>query len=712
MKRILHLILISCLCLSAAAQKNAPKWMNKAKRAVFTITTYGKDGNKLATSTGFFISETGEAVSAYNIFKGAEKATITDFEGKTFLIKNILGADELYDAVKFQVEVPKKAVFLPIAAEPVANGTNAYLLLYSTGKNATFKSGVITEVSKLKDPYKYYKMAVALEENELNAPLLTPEGEVFGLAQADAGGKKDICYGLSAGYAGSLSIGSADYLSSAYRNINIPKGWPKELDQATVALYLISGTQDAKARLETVNDFITTFPDAPDGYLNRSDLYAYNRAELANSMAEQATYLQKALDDIKTASKCSDKKGDFWYNQAKLIYGVASADSTLTDPAWTIEAAMEALDKAIEEDNLPAYHQLRADILFNKGEFQQAFDEYMIVNNSDVASASSYYLAAKAKERVTGFNIGDVIDLYNRAELANSMAEQATYLQKALDDIKTASKCSDKKGDFWYNQAKLIYGVASADSTLTDPAWTIEAAMEALDKAIEEDNLPAYHQLRADILFNKGEFQQAFDEYMIVNNSDVASASSYYLAAKAKERVTGFNIGDVIDLLDKAIEKCGTNMNAEAAAYVLERINWRLRLAQYTEAIADYDLYYTLIGGQVLPNFFFLREQAKFRAGDLEGALKDIQAAIQGSPSTPDYYAEEASIYVRQQKYEDALKSIERAIAIAPDFGACYRLRGVCYVRLKKKTEACEAFNKAKELGDPLAGKLIKEHCK
>ena len=87
--------------------------------------------------------------------------------------------------------------------------------------------------------------------------------------------------------------------------------------------------------------------------------------------------------------------------------------------------------------------------------------------------------------------------------------------------------------------------------------------MEALDKAIEEDNLPAYHQLRADILFNKGEFQQAFDEYMIVNNSDVASASSYYLAAKAKERVTGFNIGDVIDLLDKAIEKCGTNMNAE-----------------------------------------------------------------------------------------------------------------------------------------------------
>ena len=102
MKRILHLILISFLCLSAAAQKNAPKWMNKAKRAVFTITTYGKDGNKLATSTGFFISETGETVSAYDIFRGAEKETIADFEGNTFLGKSDVGSDELYDSRKYQ----------------------------------------------------------------------------------------------------------------------------------------------------------------------------------------------------------------------------------------------------------------------------------------------------------------------------------------------------------------------------------------------------------------------------------------------------------------------------------------------------------------------------------------------------------------------------------------------------------------------------------
>lgn len=575
MKRILLLIFICCQCLSAVAQKNAPKWIDKAKKAVFTITTYGKDGNQLSTGNGFFISESGEALSSYTLFKGAFKATVTDTEGKTFPVASILGADELYDVVKFQVSIPKKIAFLPVAADPVANGTVVYLLPYSTGKNAAFSSGAITEVSKLKDPYNYYKLAIPLESAQLNAPLLTPEGQVLGLAQADASGKKDISYGLSAAYANSLAITSADFLNTVYTNIGIKRGWPKEIDQATVALYLINSMQDAKKQLETVNDFIASFPNSSEGYLSRASLYAYNRSLLAATPAEEANYLTMAFDDIHTASK---------------------------------------------------------------------FDT--------------------------------------------------------------------KTGEVYYNQAKLIFGVASGDTTLNNPAWTMDAAMEAIQKAIKEEDQPAYQQLLGDLYFNQQQYQQAYDTYMIVNNSELASSGSYYFAAKAKENISGFNIGDVIALLDKAIEKCGTSMPPEAGTYILERIDWKLRLSQYAEAVADYNLYETLLTGQISPNFYFLREQAKFRAGDLEGALADIQEAIHASPQTPDYYAEEASVYVRLQKYQEALESIKKAIEIAPDFAACYRLRGVCYVRLEKKAEACEALNKAKELGDPVADKLIKEHCK
>ena len=575
MKRILLLILICCHLLPATAQKNAPKWMDKSKKAVVLITTYGKDGAKLTSGTGIFVSETGDVLSAYELFKGAEKATVTDTEGKTYPVTRVIGADELYDVIKVKAETPKKVLFFPIAADPLAVGTVAYLLPYSTEKKADFEQGTITEVSKLKDPYSYYKLSVPLEDGRVNSPILNAEGEVFGLAQADASGKKDVSYAVSASYVNNLAFSSTDFLNSVYNNIGIKKAWPADVEQAQVALFLKGSTQDAKTYLETLNDFIATFPNSADGYLNRANHYAGRRAELAATPGEQANYLKLALDDIETASKYSDKKGDVYYNKAKLIYGVSAGDTTLTDPAWSVQAAQQTIQKAIEEDDAPVYHQLAGDIHF--------------------------------------------------------------YLK---------------------------------------------------------------------------EFDQAYNEYMVVNNSDLASPNSFYWAAKAKENTPGFNIGDVIALLDGAVDKCGLPLTSEAGQYILERIDWKLRLSQYAEAIADYDLYYKAMKGDVGSSFYFYREQAKFRAGDMEGALADIKEAVRLSPDVPDYRAEEASVYVRMKNYTDALASIEETLKVAPDFAACYRLKGICYVRMEKKAEACEALNKAKELGDPLAERLIKEHCK
>ena len=286
------------------------------------------------------------------------------------------------------------------------------------------------------------------------------------------------------------------------------------------------------------------------------------------------------------------------------------------------------------------------------------------------------------------------------------------YLDKALEDINTASRFSERKGDIWFNRAKLIYGVAAADTTLNKEQWTVDAATEAIQKAIGEEDLPVYRQLEGDIHFYKGDFEQAFADYMKVNDSDMASSTSWYWAAKAKANIRGANFGDIIALLDSAIAKCGNPPTNEAAPYILERVDLRLKLMQYKEAVDDYDLYYDLLKGQVGDRFFYYREQAKFRMSDFPGALADIQSAIRLNPGDPTYPAEEASVYIRMENYDQALRSLENALRIAPDFASCYRLRGICYVRQGKKAEACEAFNKAKELGDPVVDKLIKEHCK
>lgn len=575
MKRLLLLGWLACVCLSLFAQQKAPKWMEKQKKAIAKITTYKEDGTTLHTGTGFFISEDGKLLSAYSLFNGAYKATVTDGGGKTYEVSTVLAADELYDVIKLQVEVPKKVSFLKMAAAPLAVGAPVYLQPYTADKVKTFATGKVEEVTKLKDVYHYYKLSFPLEVSWVNAPVLNEEGEVFGLAQEDASGKKEVSYAVSAAYAESLQISTMDMLSSTYTAIGIKKAWPADREQAQIALFLMGNSQDAQTYLNTLNDFVAAFPNWSESYIRRASHYAYHRTDLANDRAGQLQYLEKARADMKQALDLAEKKSDVLYSEAQLIYSVALSDSTLKDTDWTVEHAQNRLTEAMTAENNPVYHQLQGEMYFNQGKYDEAYQEYMIVNRSDAANASSWYMAAKSK--------------------------------------------SSKQG--------------------------------------------------------------------------------------------GVNIGEVIQLLDSTIACYGESMNPEMSPYILERIDWRLKLMQYEQAVADYDLYYKVVGGRVDDSFYYLREQAKFRQGDLEGALQDIRQAMAINAKSPMYLAEEASIFIRQKKYAEALQSIDKALVLAPDFAACYRLRGVCFLRTEKKDAACEAFNKAKELGDPVADKLIKENC-
>lgn len=576
MKRITLLAMMCCLVLSATAQKNAPKWLEKQRKAVVTITTYGKENKTLHTGTGFFVSENGEVLSGYNLFKGAEKATVTDTEGKTYPVVSVSGADDLYDVIRLKVNVPKKVTYLQVAAEPQQVGAKVFMVPYATGKNGPFREGTISETSKVSEPYGYYKTTIPFENAQsLNVPVLTESGQVLGLMQEDAKGDKSVSYVLSAGYIRTLTVGSVDLLSKIYTDIGIRKAWPADADQAQVALYLMSSTQDAPTYLETLNDFIAVFPNNSDAYLSRASHYAYRYTDLAEASGK-------------------------------------NADS---------------------------------------------------------------------------------------------------YLDLASGDYEKAMKLADDKSNVLYSKAKVIFDVASHDTTYAEKGWSLTDALKTLQEAIRMNDQPLYHQLEGDIYTAMGFYELAYESYSIVNESEIASPASFYWAAKVKEVIPGTNISDLIVLMDSAVVRSLANPSNETLLYLLERIDYKMKLNLYEEAVTDYNLYYDLSGGKVDDSFYYYREQAKYRAGDSAGALEDIQAALRMNPREPNYLAEEASVYIRMEKYEEAIRSLDKALEIAPDFASCYRLKGVCFVRMDKKADACAAFQKAKELGDPLVNRLIREHC-
>ena len=560
-------ICVCCVCCISAAAQRDPGWVERAKQAVFSIETYDSNGN-VRKGNGFFIRSTGEAVSDYALFNGAVRAVVTDAGGRKMQVNHIIGADEVYDVIRFKVSAPRNVPFLPVASGMPVKGAEAYLLL----AESPVRKGEIEEITMIKDSFEYYRVDLPLTALQVSLPLLTADGEVFALTQADVSGKNKT-YGVSLSYIQGLHFTPIDMLGKTYASIGIRKTWSENYDEAQLALLLYASQQDAPTYLETLNDYIETFPNQADGYLSR------------------------------------------------------------------------------------ASHMMRF-----------------------------------------------------RRELAASQAEQMQMAAMATADLNTYLKNNPRQDDGLYNQAKLMYDVLLDDTTAVSKDWNIQVASEKLQRALAIEDVPTYRHLEGDIAFFQGDFEKAYNSYMIVNRSPSASSLSFFLAAKTREQLPEVNPNELIALMDSAVAK-SMMIPLEAAAYLQESIDLKMQFGQFEAAVKDYDQLYRALAGNVTDVFYYYREQAKFRAGDLDEALTDIFTAIALDPQNAVYYAEEASIYLRMQEPVKAQESVEKSLALDANFAASHRLLGLCLVRQEKKDEACQAFQKAKELGDPVVDRLIAENC-
>ena len=569
MKRhILLWLLTVCYAITMVAQKNtSPKWLDKVNQAIFTVETTTREG-MTKTGTGFFIQENGEAVASYELFRKAEKAVAISASGERMSVLYILGADDMYDVIRFKVAVPKKLVFLPVAKSSPAINVTVYLPPSKEVSNLT--QGTISEITKVNSIYDYFQVDMPLPHSQIGFPLISEAGEVFAMTQADASGKGKT-FGIPVAYIQSLQTATTDIFNRTYSEIGIRKAWPSAVDDARLLLLLYASQQDEATYLETLNDFISTFPNYAEGYTSRASHYAYSRTALASNENEQMQLLDKAWNDMENAAKLFKNKGEANHYKAMLIMGVVASDNTLSYKNWNMKVA----------------------------------DDY-------------------------------------------------------------------------------------------------------IRKAISEADLPSYHKTEADIAFIQQDYEKAYRSYSIVNNSPESSGESFYFAAKSRQLLPDVNVLEIIDLIDSAVTKATP---ADAAEYLLENIELKSQLGLHEQVINDYDKYLTVTNGNVSDAFYYYREQAKFRTGDLEGALRDIDMAILMDRDNALYFAEKAAVYLRLNEYTKAQENAEKAIQMEPEFAAAYRILGVSLVRQEKKSEACAPLEKAKEFGDQVADRLIKENC-
>ena len=452
MKKILILpLLLFFLVQGSMAQ--TPKWVEKAKRAVFSIVTYDKNDKMLNTGNGFFVSEDGLALSDYTLFKGAERAVVITSEGKQMPVSLILGANDMYDVIKFRVAITEKKVpALVVAKTAPATGADAWMLPYSTQKSIACVTGKVKDVSKVAGEYHYYTLSMHMKDKMVSCPVMNAEGQVFGIAQKSSGiDTVTTCYAAGAAFAMSQKISALSLGDAALKSIGIRKGLPETEDQALVYLFMASSSLSGEDYEKLLDDFIRQFPANADGYLRRANYYA-------SKGKDDQTWYDKAVADFNQALKVAQKKDDVYYNIGKLMYAYQLSKPEKTYKDWTYDTALKNVRQAIAIDPLPIYIQMEGDILFAQQDYAGALAAYEKVNTSNIASPATFFSAAKTKELLKGdpkevvalmdsciarcpqpITVDFAPYLLERAQM-NMNADQArnAMLDYALDDIAKA----------------------------------------------------------------------------------------------------------------------------------------------------------------------------------------------------------------------------------------------------------------------------------
>ncbi len=392
MKKILILPLL-LFFLAQGSMAQTPKWVEKAKRAVFSVVTYDKNDKMLNTGNGFFVSEDGLALSDYSLFKGAERAVVITAEGKQMPVSTILGANDMYDVIKFRVAITEKKVpALVVAKTTPAVGTDAWMLPYSTQKSIACVSGKVKEVSKVAGEYHYYTLGMQMKDKMVSCPVMNVEGQVFGIAQKSSGlDTVTTCYAAGAAFAMAQKISALSLGDAALKSIGIRKGLPDTEEQALVYLFMASSSLSSEDYGKLLDDFIRQFPANTDGYLRRANYY------VAKAKDNQS-WFDKAVVDLNQALKVAQKKDDVYYNIGKLMYAYQLSKPEKTYKDWTYDTALKNVRQAFAIDPLPIYVQLEGDILFAQQDYAGALAAYEKVNVSNMASAGTFFSAAKTKE--------------------------------------------------------------------------------------------------------------------------------------------------------------------------------------------------------------------------------------------------------------------------------------------------------------------------
>ena len=155
----------------------------QVKSGVFIIYTQGSDS--ISQGTGFFISDSGIAISNFHVFEDADKAIVILDNGAECLISRLIDSNKDLDYVIFQVEKKMNTCYpLKIATEMPEIGSTCFTIGNPKGLTQTLSIG---NISGYRNQDNLIQTTTEITHGSSGGPLFNTSGQVIGITSKGFG---------------------------------------------------------------------------------------------------------------------------------------------------------------------------------------------------------------------------------------------------------------------------------------------------------------------------------------------------------------------------------------------------------------------------------------------------------------------------------------------------------------------------------------------
>ncbi|MBX2904376.1 MAG: tetratricopeptide repeat protein [Chitinophagales bacterium] len=264
------------------------------------------------------------------------------------------------------------------------------------------------------------------------------------------------------------------------------------------------------------------------------------------------------------------------------------------------------------------------------------------------------------------YNNGDGVQNLEKAKTA---IDEAVLNEKTLGDSKT-----------WFYRGQ-VYQLIFSDTTLRQQQDMAQAEAVKSYKKVFEMNDPKFKawkdMTRYLLALGPGTFNAAITQYERKNYEQ----SYKYFAS----------IDDINAILEARGEKPNIETDKALGNAALSAEN-----AGNTQGAID--AYKKLSAKFPDAKYDLLLSRLQKKAGDKDGAIATLDAAIAKYPQNIDLLIDKLNIYIGDNKHEQALDMLNKAIALDSNNDQLYYALGTAYEKLGKGDEAKAAYEKATQI--------------